>query len=400
MSDVRDQYEAYPYPARDPGDEAKRLITGSPSLPVEMDHWLWGGQRDWAQPLRVLMAGGGTGDGLVQLAQLLHSAGKAYQIIYVDLSTASRKIAEARIKARSLLNVRFETGSLLDAPDLGTFDYIDCCGVLHHLPDPEAGLRALHAALAPGGGLGFMVYAPYGRSGVYPLQAAFNRLYGHLPPKSRLKHAKATFAKLPPAHPLNCNPNLGDHKQSDAGFYDLLVHSQDRAFAVADWISALDNTGWALAGFTRPGLYDLSHFTDVPPNMDPVAQMATAEELRGTIKAHVGYARKAGNPSPELAKITGRIPHLGGASAGKMAQAVAAGKLPKLRVGAEEISVAIPPKAAGLIAAINGQRTVAEIIAIANLTSSEGTRLWSKLENALMPWGLLHYSGFLREDGE
>ena len=28
---VRDQYEAYPYPARDPRDEAKRLITGSPS---------------------------------------------------------------------------------------------------------------------------------------------------------------------------------------------------------------------------------------------------------------------------------------------------------------------------------------------------------------------------------
>ena len=38
MSDVRDQYEAYPYPARDPRDEAKRLITGSPSFPVEMDH--------------------------------------------------------------------------------------------------------------------------------------------------------------------------------------------------------------------------------------------------------------------------------------------------------------------------------------------------------------------------
>ena len=69
MNDVRDQYEAFPYPERDSKDEAKRLITGSPSLPVEMDHWLWGGQRDWSQTLRVLVAGGGTGDGLVQLAQ-------------------------------------------------------------------------------------------------------------------------------------------------------------------------------------------------------------------------------------------------------------------------------------------------------------------------------------------
>ncbi|MBT5040468.1 MAG: class I SAM-dependent methyltransferase, partial [Rhodospirillaceae bacterium] len=29
-TDVRGQYEAYPYPPRDPADEAKRLITGSP----------------------------------------------------------------------------------------------------------------------------------------------------------------------------------------------------------------------------------------------------------------------------------------------------------------------------------------------------------------------------------
>ena len=36
MTDATDgslaaQYEAYPYPARDPRDEAKRLIIGSPS---------------------------------------------------------------------------------------------------------------------------------------------------------------------------------------------------------------------------------------------------------------------------------------------------------------------------------------------------------------------------------
>jgi hypothetical protein len=27
---VRAQYESYPYPERDPADEAKRLVTGSP----------------------------------------------------------------------------------------------------------------------------------------------------------------------------------------------------------------------------------------------------------------------------------------------------------------------------------------------------------------------------------
>ena len=45
------------------------------------------------------------------------------------------------------------TGSLLDLPTLGlgSSDYIDCCGVLHHLADPPAGL----AALTTGAGAGW-----------------------------------------------------------------------------------------------------------------------------------------------------------------------------------------------------------------------------------------------------
>ena len=57
------------------------------------------------------------------------------------------------------------------AAELGRrFDHVVCTGVLHHLPDPDAGLRALRDVLAPGGALHLMVYAPYGRAGVYMLQ--------------------------------------------------------------------------------------------------------------------------------------------------------------------------------------------------------------------------------------
>ena len=166
MNEVAEQYEAYPYPERDPADERKRLITGSPSHPLEIDHFVYGGMRDWAQPLRALVAGGGTGDALIQMAAVLTSAGRPYEITYLDLSQASRKVAEARAEVRGLKGIKFVTGSLLDAPELGQFDYIDCCGVLHHLPDPQEGFDALGRALAPTGGMGLMVYAPYGRSGV------------------------------------------------------------------------------------------------------------------------------------------------------------------------------------------------------------------------------------------
>ena len=47
---VRGQYEDLPYPARDAADEARRLITGSPSHMDELNHYLFAGRRDFSRP--------------------------------------------------------------------------------------------------------------------------------------------------------------------------------------------------------------------------------------------------------------------------------------------------------------------------------------------------------------
>ena len=104
---LRAQYEAYPYPARDPRDEARRLITGSPGHLDEVNHYVFGGRLDFSKPLRVLFAGGGTGDGTIMLAQQCADAGVPAEITYVDLSDASRAIAERRANARGLTNISF-----------------------------------------------------------------------------------------------------------------------------------------------------------------------------------------------------------------------------------------------------------------------------------------------------
>lgn len=396
MNQVKEQYEAYPYPERDPRDEARRLITGSPSHPLEIDHFLFEGQRDWSQPLRVLVAGGGTGDGLVQLAQVMAQAGRPCEITYVDLSRAARKLAEARIAARGLTSVRFVTGSLLDAPDLGRFDYIDCCGVLHHLPDPQAGFAALRAALAPGGGLGFMVYAPYGRSGVYPLQEAFGTLLEGLSPQQRLKAARRLVADLPEGHPFRCNPNLGDHHSSDAGFYDLLLHSQDRAFDVPQLLGTMAGAGWSLAGFTMPALYDLARITEVPKGMDSATRMALAEKLRGTIKVHVGYAVPSeAARAPANARNRALVPHLKGVTAGALAQEIAAGRKPTLNFAGIKTRLDLPREAAALIARIDGQRSLSGIAAATGTDPIRMGALWARVDAELTGWGMLLYSRLL-----
>ncbi|MFW2587954.1 class I SAM-dependent methyltransferase [Sagittula sp. SSi028] len=395
MVTVSEQYEDFPYPARDPADEAKRLIGGSPSRPSEMDHHLWGGQRDWSNPLRVLIAGGGTGDALIQLAQLMTSAGAPYDITYIDLSKASRAIAEARAQARGLTGIRFLTGSLLDAPDYGPFDYIDCCGVLHHLPDPDAGFAALRAALAPGGGLGCMVYAPYGRSGVYPLQEAFGALFAGLPAKDRLTKAKEIVANLPEGHPFAANRNLMDHEQSDAGFYDLLLHSQDRPYSVTELLETCARTGWRLQSFVQPGLYDLARLTEVPADMAPHSAMAVAEKLRGTLRKHVAYLvpddEDRALPKPSQTRL---VPRFQLPQPARVAQMIAQGKPLPVSLPEAQTQIALPRDAAPLIAAADGRRSLAQIAQATRMDPLRFGSLWAKVHKEFTDWGLLHYTRF------
>ncbi|MDF2764453.1 MAG: hypothetical protein K0S81_1447 [Rhodospirillales bacterium] len=106
MSDpVRAQYEAYPYPARDPTDERKRLIQGSPSHILEINHYIFGGRRDFGRPFRALFAGGGTGDGAIMLAQQLAHLGAPADILHLDMSASAQAIAAARAEVRGLRNI-------------------------------------------------------------------------------------------------------------------------------------------------------------------------------------------------------------------------------------------------------------------------------------------------------
>jgi hypothetical protein len=89
MTDATDarlaaQYETFPYPQRDPRDEARRLIIGSPSHLREIDHWVFSARRSRSTPLRALVAGGGTGDGTIMLATHMIREKQAGEITYLD----------------------------------------------------------------------------------------------------------------------------------------------------------------------------------------------------------------------------------------------------------------------------------------------------------------------------
>ncbi len=381
---VRAQYEAYPYPARDPRDEAKRLVTGSPSDAREIDHYLFAGRRDWTKPFRALVAGGGTGDALVMLAQHLADRSCPAEIHYLDLSEASRKTAEARIAARRLERlVTFHHGSLLDVARIapGPYDYIDCCGVLHHLPEPEAGIAALAAVLSPQGGMGLMVYGHYGRTGVYDAQDMLRTLAGGLPDAERLALARSLIREMPPTSRLRRNPLVGDHLSGgDAGLYDLLLHTQDRAYTVAELAALIDGAGLAIASFIEPARYEpATYLTDRAllgrlDGLSVLDRAAFAETLAGNLKTHVCYVVPKARAGASVAAIAPEaIPYGRDMDFPSMARGMVAGN-PSLSASFDGLTLRmkLPRLATAVLSRIDGARSLTEIHRLVAETAAPG----------------------------
>ena len=371
-SQLAAQYEEYPYPRRDPRDEAKRLIVGSPGHLREIDHWIFGASRPASQPLRALIAGGGTGDATMMLAQQMTRTNRPGSVTWLDRSTASLKLAQERAAVRKLTNIVWEQRSLLDLPQagLGPFDYIDCCGVLHHLPDPAEGLRALVSVLAPGGGLGLMVYAPHGRTGIYMIQDALRLLApSDQPPAARLDVARRVMRQLPETAWLRQNRFVDDHiNGGDAGLYDLLLNPRDVAFSVPALHAMLADAGLEVACWMEPMRYDPIPLLPDPrlraraEALDPLGRAALAEALAGNMSVHIVYCVRAGEAparadpfAPTAVPIAREMP------TDELAKHIAPDGTLTMVFDNLRIPLPLPPLAGAILRLVDGQRTVGEI---------------------------------------
>ena len=243
LPEVRNQYEALPYPPCDPQDDRKRLVlTWLEDLPM-INHYCFAGRQSFQNGFRALVAGGGTGDATIFLAEQLRHTDA--QVVHLDMSEASIALAKERAQIRGLVNITWVHDSLLNLPalaaQLGKVDYINCSGVLHHLADPDLGFKALMSVLKEGGAIGLMVYATTGRIGVYQMQALMRMVNGgETDAQRKIANTRDILASLPPGNWFKRSEELHhDHKAGDAGLYDLLLHSQDRSYSVGelfDWL--------------------------------------------------------------------------------------------------------------------------------------------------------------------
>jgi len=183
-----------------------------------------------------------------------------------------------------------------------SFDQIICTGVLHHLADPDAGLRALRSVLKPDGAMNLMVYAPYGRAGVYMLQEFCRRIGIHATDEA-IRDLIAALPAIPPGHPLeNLLRESPDFRQ-EAALADALLNPQDRSYSVPQLFDFIEKAGLTFGRWIKQAPYS-PHCGVVAkiPQAARLAQLPSAEQyaavelFRGTMIRHSIVAYRDDNP--------------------------------------------------------------------------------------------------------
>jgi SAM-dependent methyltransferase len=151
-SEVTGLYEMFPFPSPE---------VGTPLVDVVADQMPFLLGDNCLDGWRMLDAGCGTGHILVALALRYP---KAY-FIGLDACQRSLDIARHLAEYHGANNVEFVQGTIPDLDLPNKFDLITCFGVLHHMPDPRAGLRWLSEHLADDGLLHLWLYNALGEHG-------------------------------------------------------------------------------------------------------------------------------------------------------------------------------------------------------------------------------------------
>ena len=285
--EVRDFYDHYPYPRPIDSLEKYRRLWQDPQRRRADYHLAWPA-RPYKEDLSILIAGCGTSQAAKHAVRW-----PAAQITGIDVSARSVCCTEELKRKHNLQNLQAHQLAIERVSELeASFDQIVCTGVLHHLADPDAGLRALRAVLKPDGAMHVMVYAPYGRTGIYMLQE-FCRRTGIHATDADIRNLIEALGALPPGHPLeNLLREAPDFRQ-EAALADALLHPQDRAYSIPQVFDFLERGGLTFGRWIRQAPY--SPYCGVMAQIPQATRMAqltlpeqyaAVELFRGTMVRH------------------------------------------------------------------------------------------------------------------
>jgi SAM-dependent methyltransferase len=284
---VRAFYESHPYPAPLWDLDRHRELYRNPDRRRAQSLLLWPNKEP--RPNReILVAGCGTSQAAIHALREPDA-----QITAIDISQTSLRHTRELQRKYGLRNLDLHRLAIEEVGELDrSFDQIVCTGVLHHLPDPDIGLRALRNVLAPDGAMQVMVYASYGRAGIYMMQE-YCRLLGVGATETELCDLGATIEGLSSDHPIAGVSRKAKDFTYPAALADALLHPQDCAYSVPELYAWLERCGLTFGRWVEQAPYlpqcgavaRLPHAARLAA-LAPPLQHAAVELLRGTMTKH------------------------------------------------------------------------------------------------------------------
>jgi SAM-dependent methyltransferase len=266
-------------------------------------HLLWP-DKEYRSDMDVLIAGCGTWQAAKYA--LCHPDAR---VVGIDFSPTSLEHTERLKRKYNLANLvthqlPIEHVSRLDQH----FDLIVCTGVLHHLVDPDAGLRALRFVLRAEGAMYLMVYAPCGRTGVYMLQEYIRRL-GIGTSKEEIEDLTAVLKVLPERHPLLAALGGSREALNAEALADTLLNPRDRTYSVAELLDFIERNDlmlgrwyWQAAYLPQCGSIATTPHAKRLAALPPREQFIAMELWRGLMTIHslVAYPGKVSNEGSKV----------------------------------------------------------------------------------------------------
>jgi SAM-dependent methyltransferase len=240
---VTRQYERWRYPR--PIEDLEGWVPNNWEWfdPLHAHRTLWP-DREYKPDVDILIAGCGTNQ-----ASIFAYTNPAARVVAIDISQPSLDHQQYLKDKHGLWNLELNLLPIEEVSSLGLdFDLIVSTGVLHHMADPLAGMKALGGCLRQDGALAVMLYARYGRLGVEMLESVFRDMDLHQDDAS-VQVVKEALAVLAPEHPVQGYLLIaGDLQASDAGLVDTFLHGRQRSYTIPECIDLVASAGLAFQG--------------------------------------------------------------------------------------------------------------------------------------------------------
>ena len=266
ISELAEQYNnyIYPKPTENLSEEWIKKNRFQICDPNYCWHRLWPEKPYNTKRLDILIAGCGSDQ-----AAILAKCNPNHNFVGIDLSENSLKHEKKLIKENNIENLKLYHDDFRSVKFKNKFDYIISSGVIHHLDEPETGLKYFNENLKDEGVIYIMVYGDKKSYATNQVKQLFKKLNLKQNPES-INFVMNTIGKLNNLHPAKifAETEIKQDLNHPSGVVDFFLHKKENFFSIKELIKLLNKNKLIIKNFANGRIKPLTKFfTEAPINV-------------------------------------------------------------------------------------------------------------------------------------